>query len=312
MAARKEVFCSGLYLSARWFVVSEASPAGVNVVILPDKDSAEYCSSDLYALVEGDRVFFLPDSGKSVERSNYKSSLGVQRTSAVGRILSSKDSGNDLLYIVTYPEALEELIPESTSISGAALTIRKGDEISHDSIVNVLVSQNFIRTDFVSAPGQFAVRGSIIDIFSYSDSNPYRISFFGDEVETVNVFDCNTQLSVEERDKAEIVPDIMAKELSENERGIYISDIFPENTVIWADSSDMYREKEFLPGWKDSGRFILTLHSPARVPARSSSILPPSRSSTRISNSYLPISGIRWREDTGSGYTGKRNPRWTG
>ena len=245
MAARKEVFCSGLYLSARWFVVSEASPAGVNVVILPDKDSAEYCSSDLYALVEGDRVFFLPDSGKSVERSNYKSSLGVQRTSAVGRILSSKDSVNDLLYIVTYPEALEELIPESTSISGAALTIRKGDEISHDSIVNVLVSQNFIRTDFVSAPGQFAVRGSIIDIFSYSDSNPYRISFFGDEVETVNVFDCNTQLSVEERDKAEIVPDIMAKELSENERGIYISDIFPENTVIWADSSDMYREKEF-------------------------------------------------------------------
>ena len=245
VAARKEVFCSGLYLSARWFVVSEASPAGVNVVILPDKDSAEYCSSDLYALVEGDRVFFLPDSGKSVERSNYKSSLGVQRTSAVGRILSSKDSVNDLLYIVTYPEALEELIPESTSISGAALTIRKGDEISHDSIVNVLVSQNFIRTDFVSAPGQFAVRGSIIDIFSYSDSNPYRISFFGDEVETVNVFDCNTQLSVEERDKAEIVPDIMAKELSENERGIYISDIFPENTVIWADSSDMYREKEF-------------------------------------------------------------------
>ena len=97
MAERKEVFCSGLYLSARWFVVSEAAPAGVNVVILPDKDSAEYCSSDLYALVEGDRVFFLPDSGKSVERSNYKSSLGVQRTSAVGRILSSKDSGNDLL-----------------------------------------------------------------------------------------------------------------------------------------------------------------------------------------------------------------------
>ena len=86
MTSGNDVFCSGLFLSARWFVLSEAASPGINLVVLPDRDSAEYCSADLYSLVEGDRVFYLPVSGKSVERSNYKSSLGVQRTSAINSI----------------------------------------------------------------------------------------------------------------------------------------------------------------------------------------------------------------------------------
>ena len=95
-----EVFCSGLFLSARWFTVSQLDRDGVQVIIMPDKESAEYCSVDLYNLIEGDKVFFLPDSGKSLERSNYKSSLGVQRTSAVGKIIEYKEGQ---LIIVTYP-----------------------------------------------------------------------------------------------------------------------------------------------------------------------------------------------------------------
>ena len=85
---REEVFCSGLFLSARWLVVSQFDYEGMQLIVLPDKDSAEYCAADLYNLISGDTVFFLPDSGKSVERSNYKSTLGVQRTSAVGKITS--------------------------------------------------------------------------------------------------------------------------------------------------------------------------------------------------------------------------------
>ena len=84
---RDEVFCSGLFLSARWMVVSQLDHIGIQMIILPDRDSAEYCAADLYNLIEGDKVYFLPDSGKTLERSNYKSSLGVQRTSAVGKIL---------------------------------------------------------------------------------------------------------------------------------------------------------------------------------------------------------------------------------
>ena len=82
ISSSNEVFCSGLFLSARWFVVSQLDHDGIQLVVLPDKESAEYCAADLYNLIEGDNVFFLPDSGKSLEKSNYKSSLGVQRTSA--------------------------------------------------------------------------------------------------------------------------------------------------------------------------------------------------------------------------------------
>ena len=82
-----EIFCSGLFLSARWFAVSQLDIDALQVIVLPDKDSAEYCAADLYNLIEGDRVFFLPDSGRALEKSNYKASLGVQRTSAIGRIV---------------------------------------------------------------------------------------------------------------------------------------------------------------------------------------------------------------------------------
>lgn len=246
VAERRETYCSGLFLSARWFVLSQICKSGLQVIVLPDKDSAEYCAADLYNLVEGDNVFFLPDSGKNVERSNYKSSLAVQRTAAVGSIIADKDNA-ELLYIVTYPEALEEMIPDKTRISGALLTLEKDQTISFDEIVNRLTSNNFCRVDFVSAPGQFAIRGSIIDIFSYSFNNPYRISFFGNEIEKINVFDCNTQLSKEEKDSADIFPDIIA----DDENGasdIMVSDIFPSDAVVWMDSSDVYKERSFYVG----------------------------------------------------------------
>ena len=105
---QKETFLSGLFLSARWMYLSEWAKEGVHIVILPSREAAEYCSADLYHLVEGDCVFFLPESGKSVERSNYKSTLGVQRTSAIGKIL---DYDGGLLVVVTYPEAISEGIP---------------------------------------------------------------------------------------------------------------------------------------------------------------------------------------------------------
>lgn len=246
VAERRETYCSGLFLSARWFVISQICKSGLHVIVLPDKDSAEYCAADLYNLVDGDNVFFLPDSGKNVERSNYKSSLAVQRTAAVGSIIADKDNA-ELLYIVTYPEALEEMIPDKTRISGALLTLKKDQTISFDEIVNRLTSNNFCRVDFVSAPGQFAIRGSIIDIFSYSFNNPYRISFFGNEIEKINVFDCNTQLSKEEKDSADIFPDIIA----DDENGasdIMVSDIFPSDAVVWLDSSDVYKERNFYEG----------------------------------------------------------------
>lgn len=235
----KEVFCGSLFLSARWFVLSQAVDKGLQFIILPNQEAAEYCAADLYGLVEGDKVFFLPSSGKSIEKSNYKSSLGVQRTSAVERILNSDDS---LLIIVTYPEALEELLPSGKNISEFSLVIKNEDNLSHDSLKEQLITKGFEKVDFVSAPGQFAIRGSIVDIFSFSQSNPYRISFWGNEVESIHIFDCNTQLSVSKTDKAEIISDIITRG---SEEGQNIIEILPHSTQLWLDSSDMYKDKEF-------------------------------------------------------------------
>ncbi|MBO5074566.1 MAG: transcription-repair coupling factor [Bacteroidales bacterium] len=242
ISSSTETFCSGLFLSARWFVVSQLDYDGLQLIVLPDKDSAEYCAADLYNLVEGDKVFFLPDSGRSIERSNYKSSLGVQRTSAVGKILDHKEGR---LFIVTYPSALEEGIPAAEKIRQSLLRLRTGDEISHDAIIDSLFESGFERVDFVGEPGQFAIRGAIVDIFSYSYNDPFRISFFGDEIDSINIFDCNTQLSKEKVGEAEIYPDVTVS--GEGESETLIADILPSETLVWLDSSDMYRNKEFFP-----------------------------------------------------------------
>ena len=236
-----EVFCSGLFLSARWGVVSQAAVPGINLIILPTRESAEYCSADLYNMVEGDCVFFLPESGKSVERSNYKSSLGVQRTAAIGKLM---ERPSESLFIVTYPEAIEEKIPSAEKLSDALFTLREGQEIPYDSIRTRLLEEGFERVDFVSAPGQFTLRGAVIDIFSFSSDKPFRISFFGNEIEKINTFDCNTQLSVEKVSRADIYPDIAAREADEGESLIKI---LPPSSLIWLDSSDMYKEKAFFP-----------------------------------------------------------------
>lgn len=241
LESERKIVCKGLYLSARWFVLSSTALSGVHFVILPDKESAEYCANDLYSLVEGDKVFFLPESGKSVERSNYKSSLGVQRTAAVGMLLSQE---GDLKIIVTYPDAVLELIPDTQDIRESILDLQKDQTISHQTIIETLCSRGFEKVDFVSAPGQFAIRGSIIDIFSYSFNFPYRISFWGNEIEKIHSFDCNTQLSKEEFDKVSIISDIISKE---NNTGKSVLELLPQDAVVWLDSADLYSDKEFYP-----------------------------------------------------------------
>ena len=254
MQSEEETFCSGLFLSARWFAVSQLDHDGIQMIVLPDKDSAEYCAADLYNLIEGDRVFFLPDSGRNLERSNYKSTLGVQRTSAIGRIIDHKEGK---LIIVTYPSALEEGIPDTGMIRDSLLKLTVGDEISHEEIVEAMFSSGFERVDFVAEPGQFAIRGAIVDIFSYSYSDPFRISFFGDEIDSINIFDCNTQLSKEKVMQAEIYPDLTSSSDEESMTGI--SSVLPEDTLLWLDSSDMYKGKDFFPSLLKFRRIYMEL-----------------------------------------------------
>ena len=118
----REVFCSGLFLSARWFVFASVADSGLHVLVLPDKEAAEYCASDLYNMIEGDRVFFLPDTGRKIERSNYKSSLEVQRTAALGKIMN-REAG-ELTVLVTYPDALDEKVPSGDKVSSSVISLK--------------------------------------------------------------------------------------------------------------------------------------------------------------------------------------------
>ena len=238
------VYCSGLYFSARWFVAANAAIDGINFIILPDRESAEYCAADLYSLVDGDKVFFLPDSGKRMERSSYKFSLSVQRTSAIGKLMEY--DGRDRLFFVTYPHALEEGAVARNFVSDKnVLRLKCGDSIDRDELLGKLGEMGFVRNDFVGEPGHFAVRGSVIDIFSYSDSNPYRFTFFGDEIDSISIFDCGTQLSKEKRDEAEIYPDLSAMEDMEEASVPVICLLPPEKTLIWMDTAELYSKEEF-------------------------------------------------------------------
>ncbi|MDD5914679.1 MAG: transcription-repair coupling factor [Bacteroidales bacterium] len=218
----------------------------MNVIVMPDRESAEYCASDLYSLTEGDIVFFLPHSGRGVERSNYKSSLGVQRTTALGKILEY-DSTPGRCFIVTYPEALEEDVPTAGKIGESVLKVSRGDELSFDFIRDTLFSKGFEKVDFVSSPGQFSIRGSIIDVFSYSYNYPFRLSFFGDEIEDIHSFDCNTQLSREEHESIDIIPDLTGEGEGEMTS---VSGIIPKNSLIWLDSVDIYKDRPFYGGFE--------------------------------------------------------------
>ena len=236
-----EVFCKSLYLSAKWFVFSQVADKCLHLIVMPDKENAEYCASDLYNLIDEEKVLFLPDTGRSVERSNYKSTLSVQRTTALQSIISHKKG--ELAVIVTYPDALNELIPLNNEIDSAVFSIKKGEEVSHDKIISVLGNTGFERVDFVSAPGQFSIRGSIIDFFSYSNNEAYRVSFWGDEIEKIHTFDCNNQLSKSECEQADIVSNLFC-ESRVGEQSIL--DVLPDDTVIWWDSFDMYKTCSFV------------------------------------------------------------------
>lgn len=247
------VLCSGLIRSARWFVAAAVAKKGLHLIILPDRESAEYCASDLYSLTDGDKVFYLPDSGRKLEKSNYKSSLSVQRISAISKIIGSSE--DELLFVVTYPSALNEPVPSDNAIRKSVITLRKGEEKDREELVNTLYDAGFDRVDFVSEPGQFAVRGAVIDVFSYSSNYPFRLSFFGDEIEKIHSFDCNTQLSKEEFDSVEIYPDLSAETEESSEESIM--DIIGSGAVVWMDSSDMYASEPFFASTKKFRRVFL-------------------------------------------------------
>ncbi|MCC8088481.1 MAG: transcription-repair coupling factor [Rikenellaceae bacterium] len=188
--------CSALYSDAD----------GVNIFIADSKDEAAYLYNDMYALTASEDIYFFPTGYKrSIEYGNEDPSGRVQRTAVLNAL---RNKNGNKIFICTYPEAVLEQVVDAAGLADNTLTIKTGDTVSQDFIREVLADMGFMKVDFVYEPGQFSIRGGIVDIFSFSDNSPYRIDFFGDEVESIRMFDIGTQLSVNRTDRIEIIPDL--------------------------------------------------------------------------------------------------------
>ena len=172
--------------------------------ILNDAESAGYFYHDLTQLMGSDNVLFFPSAYKRAARYGQLDAANeVLRTETLSRLQG--DSGP--LIIVSYPDSLAEKTVSRDQLAEKTLKLSTGERVDSSFVSEVLDSYGFQYVDYVYEPGQYAVRGSILDVFSYSGELPYRIDFFGDEVETIRSFDMETQLSKEKLSEVRIVPE---------------------------------------------------------------------------------------------------------
>lgn len=180
---------------------------GIHILVADDRDGAAYLVNDLYELLDESRVEFFSSGYKRSAAYGAEDAQGVvRRTSALNAISNFRDG---YLAICTYPEALAESVAERIEIEEVSLKLKVGDRMEQSVLVAWLVEQGFERVDFVYEPGQYSARGGIVDIFSYVESKPYRVDFFGDEINSLRRFDISSQLSMERPESVVIVPNTM-------------------------------------------------------------------------------------------------------
>ena len=208
-ASLRTVSLQGLVASAAPVVFASVAGSGVPpcLFIMNDADEAGYFYHDLTRMLGNDRVLFFPSSYRRQVKYGQRDAANViLRTEVLGR-LSSHAVGQQL-YIVTHPEALGELVVSRGRLDERITKLAVGQTADIAVLARELREQGFAETDYVYEPGQFAVRGSIFDVYSYSSEYPFRIDFFGDEIDSIRTFEVQSQLSKDRRDAIEIVPEL--------------------------------------------------------------------------------------------------------
>ncbi len=196
-------------------------------VVLENKEDAAYFYNDICEFVDEENILFFPPS-YTIKRNNYKidSTDVVLRTEVLNKL-----SDEDRRYvIVTWPEALLEKVIDKQCLQKNTLRVKVGESLSSEFIEEILAEYGFVRVDFVFEPGQYAVRGSIIDVFSFSYENPVRLDFFGDEVDSIRFFDVENQLSKSNPEEIAIVPNVQGRGLGDR---IDFPLFVQENTMLW-------------------------------------------------------------------------------
>lgn len=222
--SEKNIGVNGLVGSSLSLVIAELFRTSEipYLLILNDKEDAAYHLNDLENLLGDQNVLFYPGSYRRPYQIDETDTANVLlRSEVLNRINSRRKPA----IIVTYPEALFEKVVTRRELEKNTLKLKVGEEVSVDFVNEVLFEYRFKRTDFVTEPGEFSVRGGILDVFSFSHDEPYRIEFFGDEVDSIRTFDVETQLSLEQVKRISIIPNVENKMIQENRESFlkYIS-----------------------------------------------------------------------------------------
>lgn len=199
------------------------------LVICENKEEAAYLLNDLQGILGENEALFFPDSFK---RPAFFDDLHptqiLQRSETINKI-TSNDQPRAVL--ITYPEALFEKVVSPEVLNQSRIEVSTGEKLDVDFVIQVLVEYGFERTDFVYEPGQFSIRGGIVDLFSYGNESPYRIEMFDDEVESIRTFDPLTQLSKQTISYVRIVPNLNTR--FRQDQKVPLFRVLPSNTVVW-------------------------------------------------------------------------------
>ena len=203
-------FCNGLHGSAAAMVFSALTCRRIKgkpyLFVLNDEEEAGYFYHDLTQMLGDKNVLFFPSSyRRAVKYAQRDAANEVLRTQVLNALA---DRNEEYLFIVTYPEALSERVAPKVSFEARTIKIQEGGNYDLPQLERQLLELGFRRVDYVYEPGEFAVRGSILDVFSYSSEYPYRVDFFGDDVETIRTFEVQTQLSKDRLKDVAVVPEM--------------------------------------------------------------------------------------------------------
>lgn len=226
----------GLSYSARAICASQLAQQvpGNHLFVLGDKEEAAYFLNDLESLFPDEKhIVFYPASYRTPYQFEETDNANVvQRAEVLEKINHGTNT-----WIVTYPQALFEKVPTQKKLTANTLRVQKGKTYSLDFMNELLLEYGFERLDFVYEPGQFAIRGGILDVFSFSNDQPFRIEFFGDEVDSIRTFDPVDQLSVNNHDFFNIVPNVQ-RHLMKDGFGTFL-DFVGKNTTVWLSSNQL-------------------------------------------------------------------------
>ena len=234
----------GLAGSVSQFIISavfnHSSCSQLNhLVILRDAEEAAYFHNTLENLTDALNLFYFPSSYKI--KKNY-SLLNPSHVMLRTEALTKLALGTNKNIVITYPEALFEKVVLSKTLSENIISIKQGDVLDVNGIMEKFVNYGFERTDFVYGPGQFAIRGGILDIYSFGNEKPYRIELFGNDVDSIRIFDPETQLSERKLLSVNIIPNT---DILQNQSGEQVSllEFLPENTIVWSEDWGFIKEK---------------------------------------------------------------------